>query len=250
MNLGLDIGSRTVKLAVVEGRKVVASHLEPGGFDPRSQALRLLERYPGGSLVSTGYGRQLAQKHFGGSAITEIKAHALGARHFHPGCRTVIDVGGQDAKVIALDSAGRVEKFQMNDKCAAGTGRFLEIMAASLGFSLEEFGPAARCSTHAAPINSMCTVFAESEVVTLKNSGCPVPDIAAAVHLSVAQRLAAMVERLGWTPPVVFTGGVARSGFLVASLSEKLGIPIDTCPEPDLVGAVGAALFGLTAGQG
>lgn len=251
MLLGVDLGSRTIKVAAVEGARLVAHRIEPSGFDPAGQAAQMIAALiaslgasPAVPVVATGYGRHLAQRHFARHAITEIKAHALGARRLFPGCRTVVDVGGQDAKVILLDEAGRVARFQMNDKCAAGTGRFLEIMAATLGWTSAEFGPAARSSRETVPINSMCTVFAESEVVSLKNRGVPPADIARAVHLSVVDRLAGMLERLGWEAPVVLSGGVARNPFVVEVLGERLGTRIDTAEHPDLLGALGAALHG------
>lgn len=247
MVLGVDLGSRTIKVAAVEGARLVAHRIEPSGFDPAGQAARMIASLAEPAavpVVATGYGRHLAQRHFAREAITEIKAHALGARQLFPGCRTVVDVGGQDAKVILLDGAGRVARFQMNDKCAAGTGRFLEIMAATLSWTSSEFGPAARGSRETVPINSMCTVFAESEVISLKNRGVPPADIARAVHLSVVDRLAAMLERLGWEPPVVFSGGVARNPFVLEALAERLGIPVEAAEHPDLLGALGAALHG------
>jgi len=242
--LGVDLGSRTVKVAAVEGGRLVGHRIEPSGFDPAGQAARMLAEYGQAPVVATGYGRHLARERFAGDAITEIKAHALGARQLFPACRTVVDVGGQDAKVILLDEGGRVARFQMNDKCAAGTGRFLEIMAATLGWSLDDFGPAARASSRTVPINSMCTVSAESEVISLKNQGVAPADIARAVHLSVVERLAAMLERLSWEGPVAFSGGVARNPFIVAALGERLGVPVTTAKHPDLVGALGAALHG------
>lgn len=247
MHLGVDLGSRTVKVAAVRDGTLVGRRIEPSGFDPAGQAARMLEAFGLGPVVATGYGRHLAQRHFARGAITEIKAHAIGARHLHPGCRTVVDVGGQDAKVILLDEAGRVAKFQMNDKCAAGTGRFLEIMAGTLGWGLDEFGPAAATSAEAVPINSMCTVFAESEVISLKNRGVPTADIARAVHLSVVDRLVGMLDRLGWREPVVFSGGVARNPFVVRELGARLGVAIAVPEHPDLLGALGAALHGARA---
>ena len=140
MLVGIDIGSRTIKVAAMKDGRLDAFHVAESGFDPRGQSLEMIGKYRPSRVIATGYGRHLALEHFAGDVITEIKAHALGARYFFPDCRTVLDVGGQDSKVIALDERGRVANFQMNDKCAAGTGRFLEIMAASLGIPLTEFG--------------------------------------------------------------------------------------------------------------
>jgi len=183
------------------------------------------------------------KKHFAQEVITEIKAHAIGARHFFPDCTTVVDIGGQDSKVIALNEEGRVVNFQMNDKCAAGTGRFLEIMAATLGFRLEEFGPAALESETEVAINNMCTVFAESEVISMKNQGVQPRDIARGVHLSVVGRLVGMLNRVGCGRQVVFSGGVARNPCMVHLLQERLDdVQVVTPPAPDIVGAINAAI--------
>jgi predicted CoA-substrate-specific enzyme activase len=203
----------------------------------------MIKQFHPSRIVATGYGRHLAAQHFASDAITEIKAHALGARHFFPRCRTVLDVGGQDAKAISLDEAGKVAQFQMNDKCAAGTGRFLEIMATSLCIPLAEFGSRALQGADEIKVTSMCAVFAESEVVSLKNQGASPRDIARAVHLSVAERLISMLHRVGFDESVVFTGGVARNIAVVELLREKLEIDVLVPEEPDIVGALGAALY-------
>ncbi len=242
MFLGIDLGSRTIKLAAVSEGQLRASHIVASGFEPHRQAREMLSAYRPRGLVATGYGRHLAEKHFAETAITEIKAHALGARHLFPECRTLLDVGGQDSKVISLSADGRLKSFQMNDKCAAGTGRFLEMMAGTLGFSLAEFGTAAAESDQRVPINSMCAVFAESEVISLKNRGVPARDIARAIHLAVVERVAGMLERLGVVGEVAFSGGVANNPFLVAQLEKRLGVPVLVPACPDIVGALGAAL--------
>jgi predicted CoA-substrate-specific enzyme activase len=152
-------------------------------------------------------------------------------------------VGGQDSKVITLDESGKVVNFQMNDKCAAGTGRFLEIMAASLGFSLEEFGAEALMGAGDVKINSMCTVFAESEVISLKNQGAFPRDIARAVHLSVVERLIGMLSRVGYGSTIVFSGGVAKNQAMIQLLAKKLDITVLVPLLPDITGAIGAALY-------
>jgi predicted CoA-substrate-specific enzyme activase len=240
--VGIDIGSRTIKAAALKDGKLHAYEVKESGFDPHRQSLEMIRQYHPRKIIATGYGRHLAQKHFAEDVISEIKAHALGARYFFPECRTVLDVGGQDSKVIALDEAGRVASFQMNDKCAAGTGRFLEIMAASLGIPLNEFGNEALQGSDDIKVNSMCTVFAESEVISLKNQGSSPRDIARAVHLSVVERLAAMLHRIGHGDSVVFTGGVAKNRAMVQLLRDKLEIALLVPEEPDIVGALGAAL--------
>jgi len=229
-------------MAVLYKGELVDSKVIESSFEPHKQAAEMVSHYRSTPVVATGYGRHLAQKHFAQQVITEIKAHALGARYFFPNCRAILDVGGQDSKVISLDQKGRVVQFQMNDKCAAGTGRFLEIMAASLGYSLEEFAAAAQLSNQDIPINSMCAVFAESEVVSLRNRGHAAEDIARAIHLSIAERLAGMLERLGIHGDIVFSGGVARNPFLPSILENKLGRTLHIPDQPEIVGALGAAL--------
>ncbi len=244
MLIGIDLGSRTIKVAVMRDGRLVDQRLAESGFDPYGQSMEMIGKYEAEKIVATGYGRHLARERFAQEVITEIKAHAIGARHFFPDCRTVVDIGGQDSKVISLDEQGRVINFQMNDKCAAGTGRFLEIMAATLGFRLDAFGPAALESQAAVGINSMCTVFAESEVISMKNRGIPPRDIARAVHLSVVGRLVGMLNRTGFGDAIVFSGGVARNPCIVQMLQERLGeVKILSPPAPDIVGALGAALY-------
>lgn len=242
MRIGIDLGSRAIKMAVFHDGVLIERAVVESSFEPHKQAADMVSRYASSLVVATGYGRHLAQKHFAQQVITEIKAHALGARYYVPGCRTILDVGGQDSKVIALDARGRVAQFHMNDKCAAGTGRFLEIMAGSLGYSLDEFSTTARGSTQDISINSMCAVFAESEVVSLRNRGYAAADIARAIHLAIADRLRNMLERIGLHDDVVFTGGVANNQFLVDILADRIGRPVNVPQQPEIVGAIGAAL--------
>ena len=242
MQIGIDLGSRAVKAVVWQDGAIVRHQVTESSFEPHRQALAFLERQPTARVVATGYGRHLLQQHAALEVITEIKAHALGARHLFPHCRTILDVGGQDSKVILLDEAGRVAGFQMNDKCAAGTGRFLEMMAVSLGYGLEQFDQAAADAEQGTPINSMCAVFAESEVVSLKNRGVPPEAIARSVHLAVAGRLATMVAKTGYGDHLVFTGGVANNLTLARLLELELGVAILVPPLPFIVGALGAAL--------
>lgn len=243
MYIGIDLGSRTVKMAVWDGERLLAHEIVESGFEPHRQAEKMLSAYRPAAVVATGYGRHLAADYFADSVITEIKAHAAGIFHHFPGCTTIVDVGGQDSKVIALNGAGRVSNFQMNDKCAAGTGRFLEIMAASLAFTLPEFGAAAMAAEQEVQINSMCTVFAESEVISMKNRGVARQHIARAVHSSVADRLSGMLARLGYGEQVAFSGGVARNPCLVAMLRQKMPeVEVLVPPLPDITGALGAAL--------
>ena len=247
MYVGVDLGSRTVKMAVWDGHELVAHEINESGFEPHRQAEQMISALRPEKVVATGYGRHLACEHFADKAITEIKAHARGIHHYFPDCPTIVDVGGQDSKVIALGAGGKVANFQMNDKCAAGTGRFLEIMAMSLGFSLGEFGQAGLQAEQEVQINSMCTVFAESEVISMKNRGIPRDHIARAVHGSVASRLSAMLNRLGYGKKVAFSGGVANNPCMVDMLHKKLAIEVVVPPHPDLTGALGAALLAASA---
>lgn len=244
MHIGIDLGSRTIKVAALKGGEFCDFSKQESGFEPHKQALNMLSGHTAKKIIATGYGRHLAQKHFADEVITEIKAHALGARHFFPDCLTILDVGGQDCKVISLDRDGKVINFQMNDKCAAGTGRFLEIMAASLGYTVAEFGDAALSSKHSVAINSMCTVFAESEVISMKNTGVLPADIAKGVHLSVVNRLVSMLNRAGQVETIVFSGGVANNPCIIKLLEETLGVEILVPSAPDIVGAIGAAIHG------
>lgn len=242
MFVGVDLGSRAIKLATVKNGELLSVAVADSSFEPHLQARQMVADHPRERIAATGYGRHLAQKHFAGRVITEIKAHATGARHLFPECGTVLDVGGQDSKVIALDGQGRVAKFQMNDKCAAGTGRFMEMMATSLGYGPEEFSGAAAEVSEAAAINSMCAVFAESEVVSLRNRGLPPENIARAIHLSIVDRLCGMLERVGIRGELVFSGGVARNRVLVELLAERLQRPVRVPVSPEIVGALGAAV--------
>jgi len=242
MQIGIDLGSRTIKTVALKDGSILHRRVVESGFEPHLQARQFLDRHPTARIVATGYGRHLLQQHAELEVITEIKAHALGARHMFPQCRTILDVGGQDCKVIQLNESGRVMNFQMNDKCAAGTGRFLEMMAVSLGYGLEAFGKAAAQAEVETPINSMCAVFAESEVISLKNRGVPPAEIARSVHLAVASRLSAMVAKGGCGDHVVFTGGVANNQTLVQLLERALGVPLLVPADPSIIGALGAAL--------
>lgn len=243
MIVGIDIGSRTIKTVAFENGQILDHQIAESSFDPHRQALEMIKTYNPTKIIATGYGRHLAKKHFAQDVITEIKAHALGARFFFPNCRTILDVGGQDSKVISLGERGNVINFQMNDKCAAGTGRFLEIMSASLGFTLSEFGEAALESRQEIKINSMCTVFAESEVISLKNQGIHHKDIAKAVHLSIVEKIISMLHRINYNNEIVFSGGVAKNSCIKELLQKFLGIKIYIPPVPDITGALGAAIF-------
>jgi len=239
--IGMDIGSRTVKLVVWE-QGPVETAIADAGPDPFASARVLLGERTARHICATGYGRHLARERFADSAVTEILAAALGARYFFPDCRTILDVGGQDSKAMALEAGGHVTQFEMNDRCAAGTGRFLEVMAQRLGFSMAEFARVAADEEQTVRINAVCTVFAETEVVSLLARGEAVAPIARGLHDAVTDRLAAMVRRVGAQPPLLFCGGVAHNQAVRSLLEKKLGMPVLVPEQPQLVPALGAAL--------
>lgn len=242
MFAGIDIGSRTIGLVAIAAGQIKQVRLEDTGFEPTDTAKRILDGTYS-RIVATGYGRHSAKTEFAHDVITEIKAHALGAARLFPGVRTVLDIGGQDTKVIILNEQGAVVDFLMNDRCSAGTGKFLEIMSGALGYSsVSLFGQEALTGEATIKISNMCTVFAESEAVTLLHRGAPQKDIALALHASVVERTAGMLQRAGFKTPLVFTGGVAKNRCINSLLSTKLGIKVLIPEEPQLVGALGAAL--------
>ncbi len=245
---GIDIGSRSIELVVLNGGQMVHQAKLPTTFDPLAQCLRLLEGISPARLVATGYGRKLLVerlKHHRVTAITEIQAYALGAHHLSPEARTMMDIGGQDTKAIALAPDGKVFKFEMNDRCAAGTGKFLEFMATALQVPLEDFGDFALQADKRIQINSMCTVFAESEATSLMARGEKAVNIALGLHLAIVKRTLAMLRRVGVAAPLLFAGGVAHNPCVRRLLEEHLEMSVLTPDQPDMVGALGAALHGL-----
>jgi len=247
---GIDIGSRSIELVVLNDGKPVCQIKTPTTFDPLRQCEKLIRQVDAQSFVATGYGRKLFADSAQGinvTTITEIQAYALGARHLLPEARTVLDIGGQDTKVIALMESGKVAKFEMNDRCAAGTGKFLEFMATALQIPLEAFGDFALESNKRIQINNMCTVFAESEATSLMARGEKAENIAMGLHLAIVQRTLAMLRRVGGEHPIVFAGGVAHNRCVRKLLDEQLGQEVVVPDNPDMVGALGAALFGRRA---
>lgn len=241
---GIDIGSRTIEVVVVDDAgKIISSLQTDTGFDPMAEAQKLLDGVDYDRIMATGYGRNLFEISFDAPTVTEIKAHATGARAVYPDTQAVLDIGGQDSKAIALFDDGKVKKFEMNDRCAAGTGKFLEIMARTLGFDIEAFGRQALLTDKDVNISSMCTVFAESEVTSLIAKGQDRREIARGLHSSVIRRAAGMINRVAADGEIVFTGGVAKNPCIQRLLSEKLGRPVFVPDDPQLIGALGAALL-------
>jgi len=240
---GIDIGSRTIELVVIKDREIIEMKQTDSGFDPMTKARELLEDVNHDHIMATGYGRHLFELSFSVPTITEIKAYAVGAKALFPDVRTILDIGGQDSKVIAINEEGRVTKFEMNDRCAAGTGKFLEIMAQTLGYTLAQFGMEALKAKKQIQINSMCTVFAESEVTSLLARGEARQDISLGLHHSVVRRAASMLNRVSLNEPILFAGGVARNQ-CIQHLLEKVTEKNILVPEnPQMVGALGAALL-------
>lgn len=241
---GIDVGSRTIKLVILDAAndEIISYRRTETTFNPFEQCQKILAEQKWDKLIATGYGRKLVQENFQAETITEIQAHALGARKIFPQCKSILDIGGQDTKAIALDERGKVRKFEMNDRCAAGTGKFLEFMATSFQVPIERFGEFALAGNPGLIINSMCTVFAEAEATSLMARGHSPQDIALALHLSVVKRSVSMLKRVATESPLVFSGGVARNECVAALVEKELGAGILIPRDPDLVGALGAAL--------
>jgi len=240
---GIDIGSRTVKVVVMEDGRVAGREIADTSARPLDVAAALLRRHPAERVVATGYGRELLEVEMGVRTITEIRAHAVGVRHALPGVETIVDIGGQDVKVVTLDQAGKVRRFEMNDRCAAGTGRFLEVMAGRLGFAMDGFGAAALAGRDGIRINATCTVFAESEVVGLVSRGADRRDIARALHVAVVSRIVSMYGRVcEGVGRVALSGGGALNPALRALLAEAIGAVVVVPDDPQTTGVLGAAL--------
>jgi len=247
---GIDVGSLTAEVVLLERGEVMHYVIMPTGANSKTAAEKAidtaleavdLKRSDLEFVVATGYGRISID--FADKRITEITCHGRGAFFLNPAVRTVIDIGGQDSKVISLNEKGKVLDFAMNDKCAAGTGRFLEVMAQALEVELAGLADLSRQAQNMVSISSMCTVFAESEVVSLIARGLPREDIARGLHQSIADRTAGMVHRIGLEEALMITGGVAKNAAVVEALNEKLKTDIIVPEEPQIAGALGAALL-------
>jgi predicted CoA-substrate-specific enzyme activase len=250
---GVDVGSTQTKAIVIDETGAVAGRAltDTGANVIRAAENAFHEALQSGDLreeevefvVGTGYGRY--QVTFGNTQVTEISCHGRGAVHMFPGTRTVIDMGGQDTKAIRVSATGEIVDFCMNDKCAAGTGRFLGAAASALGLPLPELGPTALKGERPVKISTTCTVFAESEVLSWLGKGKKIEDILLGVHQSIAGRSVGLLRRVGIEDQVTFTGGVARNQAMIAALTERLGIPLNVSEESHFMGALGAALFAL-----
>ena len=247
---GIDVGSTMTK-AVILNKGVIASIIGPTGPEQRRLANKVMEEALSRAalsfeaityIVSTGYGR--INVPFADKQFTEISCHAKGIVNLFPNAKTIIDIGGQDIKAIKIDSTGKTTDFVMNDKCAAGSGRFIEVIADTLGVSLDKVGDLSLQSKNPAQISNICTIWAQQEVAASLAQGIAISDLLAGVHHSLADRICRMVNRLRVEEAVVVTGGGAKNRGLLKALSEQLGHEILVPEEPLITGALGAALLG------
>jgi predicted CoA-substrate-specific enzyme activase len=250
---GVDVGSTQTKAVIIDedgtlrGRALIdtGAHVVHAAEESFDQALQSagVEEEEVEYVVGTGYGRYRVT--FGNTQVTEISCHGRGAVHMFPNTRTVVDMGGQDTKAIRVTPIGEILDFCMNDKCAAGTGRFLGAAASALELQLSDLGPLALKSKRPVRISTTCTVFAESEVLSWLGKGKKIEDILWGVHQSIAMRTAGLMRRVGIEEEVTFTGGVTRNPGMVKALEEKLGTRLNVSEESHFMGALGAALFAL-----
>lgn len=254
--LGIDIGSTTSKCVILEdGKRIVAKSLQIGGMGTGapSDVLEDIWKISGltrddiARIVVTGYGR----KRFEGAdaEVSELTCHAMGGRLIFPELRTLIDIGGQDSKIISLTESGKMINFIMNDKCAAGTGRFLDVMANILRLDVNELEQKADQATEPAQISSTCTVFAESEVISQLANGTSIPNLVAGICESVASRVGAQARRAGVKPMVAMSGGVAKNGAVRKALEKVLEVEISYDPLAQFFGALGAAIYAYNTAE-
>jgi len=247
---GIDIGSTMSKAVVVDSEGVIRGYVVgPTGAEHRRRANKVMEDvlHKAGItldevayIISTGYGR--VNVPFADKQVTELTCHAKGVASLFPDVRTAIDIGGQDAKVLKIKNS-RLTDFLTNDKCAAGTGRFLEVAAETLGLGLNEMGQISLQSDTPVKINSLCTIFAQQEIISRLSEGQPLTDILAGVYIAVTTRVVKLARQLKVEPPIVFTGGVAKNAGMVKAMETVLGMPILVPEEPLITGALGAAIL-------
>jgi len=247
---GVDIGAATAKAVILASDKILSFSVMPTGHSVsqsgESVLMNSLEKVMVSfddlrCIISTGYGRKAVS--FAHKALTEIVCHAAGVSSIMPHARTIIDIGGQDSKVIRIDESGHVSNFVMNDKCAAGTGRFLEVIAGVLDVKINEMGPTSLSSKDPCKISSTCTIFAESEVVSLRAEGRSREDLLAGINKAMSRRVAIMGKSVGFKRDVVFSGGVAKNIGIKKAMEEEIGMQILIPEEPQIMGALGAAIL-------
>lgn len=247
---GIDIGSLSAEALIMHDGEILSYAIGKAGAKVKRAAEAVLNevlekasltRDEIDYIVGTGYGR--VNLDMADRTVTEITCHAAGAHFLFPKTRIVVDIGGQDSKIIQLDPGGKVIDFVMNDKCAAGTGRFLEVMANALELDIEELGPVSLKSRKKVTISSICTVFAESEVISLIAEGCERRDILRGLHEAIVNRIIGMGSKLRWDGEATMTGGVAKNSGIAHILTKKIPVPVNIPYEPQIVGALGAALI-------
>ena len=249
---GCDVGSLTAKLVIMDDNKILTQSIARVNARPAESAKEVmlkalanidLEWADVTYSVGTGYGKD--QISFANKLESEISCHARGARWSVPSCRTVIDIGGQDSKAIRLDKKGKVIRYAYNDKCASGTGRFLEIMAEALEIKLADMGDISKKASENISISNQCVIFAETELVSLVNEGKEVPDIIHGLHRAMANRVASLAMGIGVGNDVVMTGGVAKNSGVFKALAESLNVDLKSTKsiDPQIAGALGAALL-------
>lgn len=254
---GIDIGSLSADVVILKDNELLSWSVIPTGADSPATARRAMAKALEETgltqeeveyIVSTGYGRVVVP--FAHKNVTEISCHAKGAHWFFPGVRTILDMGGQDCKAIRCDGSGKVTNFVMNDKCAAGAGRSMEVVAKLLDVRLEDIGKMSLAVKEApATISSMCTVFAKSEILALLRRGMHKNDILAGSCQALVNRVSNLLTRVGMAEQFVITGGIAKNQGVVKRVEEKLGMQAQICFEPQIVGALGAAVFAREALQ-
>lgn len=262
-SFGIDIGSTTTELVVTHNETLeiayksstlTGAHITQTGNEMIEKAKAELGISSGpeetGFIVATGYGRKLFEPaQLQKSDTTEITCYARGAIQLNKAIRTIIDIGGQDSKVISLEDNGMVKNFIMNDKCAAGTGKFLEMIAKQFDITLDELGQLSATSSEKTPISNICAVFAQSEIVNLISKGECSSDIVKAAEISIVSRIYGMADRMGIRDDIMFCGGVARNAGMVNTLKERLQRDVFVPDNPDYVGAYGASLFAVKAAK-
>jgi len=254
---GCDVGSLSAKALIMKNHDVLASHVIFAKPEPEESAREVMDRAiekAGLSLkdiaycVGTGYGRNSIP--FADSVESEIICHGKGAQWLMPEVHMVIDIGGQDAKAIRLDDAGNVIRFAYNDRCASGTGRFLEVMAGAMGIALEDMGQISSRAKSPVSISNQCVVFAETEIISLINAGKELPEIVSGLHKSLAHRVAALARGIELDSEITMTGGVAKNTGMFTALEEALGVKLrKMTTDPQILGALGAALIARQAAE-
>lgn len=254
---GVDIGSATSKAVILSGDGIVGHSLLATGAQSAASAQGAMEAALETAdlcwaqiacIVATGYGRVIVP--FADDTVTELSCHARGAHFLFPSARTILDMGGQDCKAIRCDERGKLRNFAMNDKCAAGTGRFLEVLSRVMDIELAQMGPLALEAQAPVKINSTCTVFAKTEVSALLRTGNSRSDVLAGLHEAITKRTFTLLRRVGIEADFVITGGIAKNIAMVRKLEERVGLPALIPPEPQIVGALGAALFAQDRANG